>query len=113
MELLRIATEAAAHSDRALFISALLILGVFAIAVMRYFLKQTERLTNEHASGRQQYHESLMRIVNDQHKIAQDLAVIVEKNTIAMNNNTAATDACAEELKFCRESRDRHRQGNH
>jgi len=109
MEIIRAAAEASALGDRGLFIAALILLGVFAIVVMKYFVRQYERLTEEHAKARDSYQQSLKEIVAESHKISRELAIVLTQNSVALDANTECTERCIDELKDCRELRERHK----
>ena len=51
-DLLRAVDHAAAMNDRWLFIASLVVCGMFAAFVMRYFVQQHERLIAEHKQAR-------------------------------------------------------------
>lgn len=57
--LMELTNEAAQRHDRWLFIASLLVLGCFAVATMRYFVRQRERLIEENNEARTDYQSSL------------------------------------------------------
>ena len=58
-ELIKSVDHAAAMDDRWLFIASLVVFGVFAWVVMRYFVQQHERMIEDHKQARDSYQESL------------------------------------------------------
>jgi len=52
-EFLPAVDHAAAMNDRWLFIASLVLLGVFAMWVMRYFIKEHTRLLEDHRKARE------------------------------------------------------------
>jgi hypothetical protein len=50
-EFLRGVDHAAAMDDRWLFIASLVVIGIFGLWVMRYFVKQHERLLDDHKAS--------------------------------------------------------------
>ena len=63
-ELIKGVDHAAAMDDRWLFVASLVVFGVFATFVMKYFVRQHERLIEDHKEARDSYQESL-RAVRD------------------------------------------------
>lgn len=94
--------HAARQSDRWLFIGTLFLLGVFALFVARYFLKQYNRLVDDHAKARETYQVSLRSIVQDQHSLTEKLAVTLDRNSCVLQE-------VERELGHCRRERDRRR----
>ncbi len=90
-ELIRGVDHAAAMDDRWLFIASLVLLGVFAIWVMRYFVKEHERLLEDHRKARHCYQESLRGIVKEQ-------SVTNAKLVACLDNNTRVLEQCRDEL---------------
>lgn len=97
-DLVKLADHASAATDRWLFIGTLIVLGAFAMLVMRYFVNQHERLIEDHKVARDTYQSSLRDMVDETHKTNRDLAVVISKNTEALNN-------CAGEMALCRKQR--------
>ena len=95
-----IASHAAAQSDRWLFIASLIVCGMFAVAVMRYFVKQHERLIEDHKLARDSYQESLQGIVADQ-------SAANAKLMVCLDNNTAVLEECRDEIRSSRNERSR------
>jgi hypothetical protein len=96
--LLELTTRAAAQNDRWLFIASLIVLGCFAIATMRYFVRQHERLMSDHQQAREDYQSSLRGIVADQ-------SAANAKLMVCLDNNSRVLEECRDELKLCREER--------
>jgi hypothetical protein len=93
-ELIKGVDHAAAMNDRWLFIASLVLLGGFALWVMRYFVKQHEQLLSDHKESRECYQESLRGVVAEQSATNAKLIVCLE-------NNTKVLEECRDELR-CR-----------
>lgn len=96
--LLDLANHAAAQNDRWLFVGSLIVLGCFAVATMRYFVRQHERLIADHKLAREDYQASLRRIVTEQNEANARLM-------LCLDNNSRVLEECRDELRFCREER--------
>jgi ABC-type nickel/cobalt efflux system permease component RcnA len=83
---------AAAMNDRWLFIASLVLLGIFAIWVMRYFVKQHERLLEDHKQARDCYQASLAGVVTEQ-------SVTNAKLMVCLDNNTKVLEECRYQLR--------------
>ena len=90
-ELMRGVDHAAAMNDRWLFIASLVLLGIFAIWVMRYFVKEHQGLLEDHKKARHCYQESLRGMVKEQSATNAKLVVCLE-------NNTKVLEQCRDEL---------------
>ena len=91
VELIRTVDHAAAMNDRWLFLASLLLLGLFGVWVVRYFVKQHERLLDDHRASRECYQESLRGVVAEQSATNAKLVVCLE-------NNTKILEECRDEL---------------
>ena len=100
-EFLRSVDHAAAQNDRWLFIASLVLLGIFGAWVVRYFVKQHERLIEDHKEARDTYQESLRGVVAEQSATNAKLIVCLE-------NNTKVLEECRDELRLVRLERNRH-----
>jgi hypothetical protein len=105
-DLVSVTNHAAGQSDRWLFIATLLVLGVFAVGVMRYFVRQHERLIADHREARDAYQSSLSEMVSEQSAANQKLIVCLE-------NNTRVLEECRDELRFSRIERTALNHGTH
>ena len=90
-EFLRGVDHAAAKDDRWLFIASLVVIGIFGLWVMRYFVKQHERLLDDHKQSRECYQESLRGVVAEQ-------SATNAKLVICLDNNTKVLEQCRDEL---------------
>ena len=90
-EFLRGVDHAAAKDDRWLFIASLVAIGLFGVWVMRYFVKQHERLLDDHKQSRECYQESLRGVVAEQ-------SATNAKLVICLDNNTKVLEQCRDEL---------------
>ena len=87
--------HAAAMNDRWLFIASLVAIGLFGVWVMRYFVKQHERLLDDHRQSRECYQESLRGVVAEQ-------SATNAKLVICLDNNTKVLEECRDELRCSR-----------
>ncbi len=90
-DLMKGVDHAAAMNDRWLFIASLVLLGIFAIWVMRYFVKEHQRLLEDHKRARHCYQESLRGMVAEQSSTNAKLVV-------CLDNNTKILEQCRDEL---------------
>jgi ABC-type nickel/cobalt efflux system permease component RcnA len=94
-EFLRGVDHAAAQDDRWLFIASLVLLGIFGVWVVRYFVKQHERLLQDHKQSRDCYQESLRGVVAEQ-------SATNAKLVVCLDNNTKILEQCRDELACSR-----------
>ena len=99
-ELIQAVNEAAAQSDRWLFIASLIVFGVFAAGVMRYFVRQHERLIDDHKQARDAYQDSLRGMVTEQSAANAKLITCLESNTRVL-------EECRDELRQSRMERNK------
>jgi hypothetical protein len=90
--------HAAAMNDRWLFVASLVVFGVFAAYVMRYFVRQHERLIDDHRQARNSYAESLRGVVAEQ-------SAANAKLIVCLDNNTKVLEQCRDELRWVRQDR--------
>ncbi len=100
-ELIKSVDHAAAMDDRWLFLMSLVVFGVFASVVMRYFVRQHERLIDDHKHARECYQESMREVVAEQSATNAKLIVCLERNTKVL-------EECRDELRFVRIERNRN-----
>ncbi len=100
-ELIKSVDHAAAMDDRWLFLMSLAVFGVFASVVMRYFVRQHERLIDDHKHARECYQESMREVVAEQSATNAKLIVCLERNTKVL-------EECRDELRFVRIERNRN-----
>ena len=81
--------------DRWLFVASLVVCGVFAALVMRYFVGQHERLIEDNKQARDSYQESLRGVVAEQ-------SAANAKLIICLDNNTRVLESCRDELRLSR-----------
>ncbi len=99
-ELLKAVDQAAAMNDRWLFVASLVVFGVFATFVMRYFVQQHERLIADHKQARDSYQESLRGMVAQQSAANAKLIACLETNTKVL-------EECRDELRHSRMERNK------
>ena len=92
IDLVRNVDHAAAMNDRWLFIASLVVIGIFGAWVMRYFVKQHERLLEDHKQSRECYQESLRGVVAEQ-------SATNAKLIVCLDNNTKVLEECRDELR--------------
>jgi hypothetical protein len=80
-DFLKTVDHAAAMNDRWLFIASLVVIGMFGVWVVRYFVKQHERLLEDHRQSRECYQESLRGVVAEQSATNAKLVVCLDANT--------------------------------
>ena len=97
-ELIRSVDHAAAMNDRWLFIASLMLLGLFGVWVVRFFVKQHERLLDDHKQSRECYQESLRGVVAEQ-------SATNAKLVVCLDNNTKVLEECRSELRCSRRTR--------
>ena len=94
-DLVQLTNQAATQNDRWLFVASLIVFGVFAASVMRYFVRQHERLIDDHKQARDTYQESLRSMVAEQSAANQKLITCLESNTRVL-------EECRDELRSSR-----------
>jgi Na+/melibiose symporter-like transporter len=97
-DLMPIVDQLATKNDRWLFIAALIVLGVFVWFVLRSFMRQHERLIEDHKKARNEYQSSLRKVVAEQSAANQKLIQ-------CLNNNSKVLRECRDELRLRREER--------
>ncbi len=98
VELIRSVDHAAAMNDRWLFVATLVVFGCFAWVVMRYFVRQHERLIDDHKHARECYQESMRQVVAEQSAANAKLILCLEQNTKVL-------EECRDQLRFSRKER--------
>ncbi len=99
-DLVQLTNQAATQNDRWLFVASLIVFGVFAASVMRYFVRQHERLIEDHKQARDTYQESLRSMVAEQSAANQKLITCLESNTRVL-------EECRDELRSSRMERNK------
>jgi ABC-type bacteriocin/lantibiotic exporter with double-glycine peptidase domain len=94
-DILPMVDRVATMNDRWLFVASLVVFGLFAIAVMRYFVRQHERLIEDHKQARDTYQESLRGIVSEQ-------SAANAKLMICLDGNSRVLEECRDELRSSR-----------
>src|SRR5215831_16854621 len=94
-ELMRSVDHAAAMNDRWLFLASLMLLGLFGLWVVRYFVRQHERLLDDHKQSRECYQESLRGVVAEQ-------SATNAKLVVCLDNNSKILGECRDELRCSR-----------
>lgn len=99
-DLVQLTNQAATQNDRWLFVASLIVFGLFAASVMRYFVRQHERLIEDHKQARDTYQESLRSMVAEQSAANQKLITCLESNTRVL-------EECRDELRSSRMERNK------
>lgn len=81
MDIINAADKIATQNDRWLFVATLIVFGIFASYVMKYFVKQHESLMADHRQARDAYQTSLTGMVKDQGEQNSKLSVCIDRNT--------------------------------
>ena len=97
-ELIKGVDYASGMDDRWLFVASLVVFGVFAGFVMRYFVQQHERLIEDHRQARESYAQSLRGVVAEQ-------SAANAKLIVCLDNNTKVLEECRDELRSVRMER--------
>ena len=99
-DFIELTNKAALQNDRWLFVASLIVCGVFAASVMRDFVRQHERLIEDHKQARDTYQESLRGMVAEQ-------SAANAKLITCLDNNTKVMEECRDELRHARLERDK------
>jgi hypothetical protein len=99
-EFLKTVDHAAGMNDRWLFIASLVVIGIFGVWVMRYFVKQHERLIADHKQARECYQSSLRGVVAEQ-------SAANAKLVICLDNNSKILRECRDELRRSRRTKNK------
>ena len=91
-EFIKAVDHAAGMNDRWLFIASLVVIGLFGVWVMRYFVKQHERLLDDHRQSRECYQKSLQGVVAEQ-------TATNAKLVVCLDNNTRILEQCRDVLR--------------
>ncbi len=94
-ELVKAVDHAAGMDDRWMFVGSLVVFGMFAAFVMRYFVRQHERLCQDHKESRECYQESLRGLVAEQSAANAKLILCLEQNTKVL-------EECRDQLRLSR-----------
>ena len=92
--------HAASMNDRWLFVASLVVFGGFLAVVMRYFVRQHERLIEDLKQARNTYQESLRGMLAEQSMANAKLITCLESNTRVL-------EECRDELRFSRIERNK------
>jgi predicted metallo-beta-lactamase superfamily hydrolase len=95
IELMKAVDHASGMDDRWLFVASLAVIGSFGMWVMRYFVKQHERLIADHKHSRECYQSSLRRVVGEQ-------SAANAKLVVCLDNNSKILEQCRDELRRSR-----------
>ena len=99
-DIIELTNRAALQNDRWLFVASLIVCGIFAASVMRYFVRQHENLIQDHKQARDTYQESLRGMVAEQ-------SAANAKLITCLDNNTKVMEECRDELRHARLERDK------
>ena len=94
-DFLKSVDHAAGMNDRWLFVASLVVFGVFAAYVMRYFVRQHELLLADHKQARDSYQASLRGVVAEQ-------SAANAKLIVCLDNNTKMLEECRDQLHLAR-----------
>ena len=99
-DIIELTNKASQQTDRWMFVASLIVCGVFAASVMRYFVRQHENLIQDHKQARDTYQESLRGMVAEQ-------SAANAKLITCLDNNTKVMEECRDELRHARLERDK------
>jgi len=94
-DLVTVVDHAAQLGDHWLFLASLVVIGVFGVWVARYFVRQHERLIEDHRRSRECYQTSLQSVVAEQ-------SAANAKLVLCLDNNTRVLEECRDELRRSR-----------
>lgn len=89
----------AKQSDRYLFLASLVILGIFAWFVMRYFLKQYESLLTDHKEARSAYHASMKDMITQYDSTTRQVVITLTETKEVIRQNGEALRDCTEVMR--------------
>ena len=98
-EFLKAVDHAAGMNDRWLFLAAFCLLLIGCGVVIFWLVKQLQAVIADHKASREAHHESLTQIIGTQNESTLKLAVCLDQNT-------AALQECAFELRRFQERRE-------
>ena len=87
-DILTVTNHAAAQTDRWLFLLVLAVLGVVVMWAVRWLIGKHEALIIEHRADQLAYTSQLATITKDVNKTNQELAVVLNRNSSALDQNT-------------------------
>ena len=97
-DIIQLTNQAATQNDRWLFVASLIVFGIFAASVMRYFVRQHERLIEDHKAARDSYQENMRGMVAETSAANGKLIACLEINTKVL-------EECRDELRHNRRLR--------
>ena len=81
MDIVRAADYASQQTDRWLFVATLVIVGIAAVFIARYFVRVYERLLSDFKEAIQRYEISMQSIITSQQKSISELSTIIASNS--------------------------------
>ena len=100
-DFLRAVDHASQASDRWWIAALFFLLILFVSLACRWLVGKYEALTAQARADQQEYAKSLISISGDANKTNKDLAVVLDRCSCALTENTTA-------LAFCRENHNHH-----
>lgn len=85
-DIINVTTAASQQTDRWLFIFILLIFGVVIFWSVKWLIAKHEALMCEHRADQLSYTSSLSKIVADVNQTNRELAVVLDRNSAALNS---------------------------
>jgi hypothetical protein len=93
------ADRASGATDRWLFLMALIVIGLAAVWVGKYFVKQHEALIADFKVSRDRYQSSMIEVVRTQSAVEAQIAEVVKNNTVVMKDCKSVITECIAELR--------------
>jgi hypothetical protein len=91
--------HAAGMNDRWLFLAAFCLLLIGCGVVIYWLVRQLQSVIEDHKQLRDEHHAAMAQIIEQQNETALKLAIIIDRNTAALNE-------CAFELRRFQERKD-------
>lgn len=98
-ESFNILDKLANQSDRFLFIATLILLMVVARRVAAHFIARHDDLVKEHREVRAQHEQNMGKMIEQQNSTAKELAVVIQKNSGVIEQNTEVVTDCMAQLR--------------
>ncbi|MBI5385013.1 MAG: hypothetical protein HZA90_10045 [Verrucomicrobia bacterium] len=95
-DFLRLVDHAAGMNDRWLFLAAFCLLLVLCGVVIHWLVRQLQAVIADHKHLREEHHTALAHLIQNQNETALQLAVCLDRNTVALQD-------CTQELRRIRE----------
>lgn len=102
LETMQAANQLAERSDRFAFFMALLVLGTFGLFVVRYMIKQNEKLVSALTDSHVKFQVELKGIVADQGGLVKANTEATSRQNELLREHTAVLKSATDELRWTR-----------